>query len=57
MNLKPASTALFALATFGTSLIGGNAEAQGLSERLKGVAEQRRAERGKGELHGRTFRV
>jgi hypothetical protein len=56
MNLKPASTALFALATFGTSLIGGNAEAQGLSERLKGVAEQRRAERandtGRGALLG-----
>lgn len=45
MNLKPASIALVALATLGTSLIAGRAEAQGLSERLKGVAEQRRVER------------
>jgi hypothetical protein len=45
MNLKPASIVLLALASGGASFVTSGAAAQGLSERLRGVAEQRREER------------
>ena len=45
MNLKPASIALLVLASGGASFVTSGAQAQGLSERIRAVAEQRRDER------------